>query len=308
MSSTAAQHPPTEPDAAPPSSGEPPAARVEYAPSDGSAFEPLPREHLSRLERVSVSLLEWVNRSPRRKSRFHRVIGHNDSRFIRFITRNLWELHGLENTRIPAERGMILVSNHRSFFDMYISCTVLHFRSELAGRLFFPVRAKFFYDRVLGMLLNMGISGGSMWPPIFRDPSRRHLNPLGFKQLAAVLGPGAVVGIHPEGKRGKGPDPYTLLPCRPGLGRLVEVCHPDTVVLPYFIVGLSNSFLTEVRRNFRKPGTRGEPVRIWYGEAMTAGELQALGDAQVITDAVMDKVRGLGEKDRAAWEANPRQA
>lgn len=306
MRSSAAQ--PSSPDEHPPPPSDGPAPPPAEGAETERVFRPLPREHLGRFERLSVSLLEWVNRSARRKSRIHRVIGHTDSRFIRFITRNLWELHGLENTRIPAQRGMILVSNHRSFFDMYISCTVLHFRSELAGRLFFPVRSKFFYDRVLGTLLNMMISGGSMWPPVFRDPARRYLNRLAFEQMAAVLGPGAVVGIHPEGKRGKGPDPYELLPCRPGLGRLVEVCHPDTVVLPYFILGLSNSFLTEVRRNFRRPGQRGEPVRIWYGEAITAGELQRLGDAQAITDAVMDQVRALAERDRAAREADPLQA
>lgn len=271
-------------------------------------FEPLPRAQLRGVERFSVPLLERLNRTRWLKTTVHAVVGTLDSLFVRFITGKLWEVHGIEHARIPAERGVILVSNHRSFFDMYICYSMLFFRTRLGRRLFFPVRSTFFYDRPLGLLLNLAISGGSMWPPVFRDEERRPLNRIGLKQMAAVLGPGALIGIHPEGKRGKGPDPYTLLPARAGLGRLVAECHPETVVLPFFTLGLGNSFKTEVRRNFRRPGQRGEPVRIRFGPAIPAGELQALEDPQAMTDAVMDRIRSLGEEDRAARAADPRVA
>ncbi len=271
-------------------------------------FEPMPRDQLRGVEKLSVPLIERISRTRWLKTGVHAVIGTLDSWFIRFITGKLWEVHGLEHTRIAAEHGVILVSNHRSFFDMYICCSMLHFRSRLARRLFFPVRSGFFYDKLLGLLLNMGISGGSMWPPVFRDEERRPLNRLGLRQMAAVLGPGALIGIHPEGKRGKGPDPYTLLPARAGLGRLVAECHPETVVLPYFTLGMGNSFTHEVRRNFKKAGTRGEPVRIRFAAAIRAGDLQELGDAQAMTDAVMDVIHALGQEDKAAREADPRMA
>lgn len=277
-------------------------------PEAARPFEPMPRDRLRGVERLAVPMLERLSRTRWLKSGVHGVIGTLDSWFIRFITGRLWEVHGLEHTRIQAEHGVILVSNHRSFFDMYICCSMLHFRSRLARRLYFPVRSSFFYDRVLGLLLNLGISGGSMWPPVFRDESRRDLNRIGLRQMAAVLGPGALVGIHPEGKRGKGPDPYELLPARAGLGRLVDECHPETVVLPFFTLGLGNSFTREVRRNFRKAGTRGDPVRIRFAGAIRAGDLQALGDPQAMTDAVMDVIRALGEQDRAARAADPRSA
>mgnify|MGYP001480307136 CR=1 FL=1 len=37
--------------------------------------------------------------------------------------------------------------------------------------------------------------------------------------------PGTVVGLHPEGTRGKGPDPYTFLPAQPGVGKLALVAE-----------------------------------------------------------------------------------
>lgn len=278
------------------------------APDPVAPFRPMPRDRLRGVERVSVSLLERINRSPRLKAGVHAVIGRLDSWFIRFITGRLWEVHGLEHTRVEAPRGVIMVSNHRSFFDMYLTCSMLHFESGLTKRLFFPVRSGFFYDRLLGTLLNLAISGGSMWPPVFRDEARRDLNRLGLEQLAAVLGPGALVGIHPEGRRGTGPDPYELLPVKAGLGRLIAVCHPDVMVLPYFTLGSGNRFVQEVRRNFRPPGRRGEPVRMRFGAPLRAGALQALGDPMAMTEAVMDVVRALGEEDRRARAADPRQA
>lgn len=272
------------------------------------AFEPMPRDQLRGVERLAVPLLERLNRTRWLKTGVHAVIGTLDSLFVRFITGNLWEVHGVEHARIDADQGVILVSNHRSFFDMYICYSMLRFETKLGRRLFFPVRSGFFYDRVLGLLLNLVISGGSMWPPVFREEERRGLNRIGLRQMAAVLGPGGLIGIHPEGKRGKGPDPYELLPARAGLGRLIEVCHPETVVLPFFTLGLGNSFKQEVRRNFKKAGERGEPVRIRFAEGIRAGDLQRLEDAQAMTDAVMDVIKALGAEDKAARAADPRVA
>lgn len=290
----------------PPEPAEPPVARETTAPA--RPFVPMPRDQLRGVERLAVPLFERLNRTRWLKTGVHAVVGTLDSLFIRFITGKLWEVHGIEHARIAAEHGVILVSNHRSFFDMYLCCSMLFFRTRLGRRLFFPVRSGFFYDRPLGILLNLAISGGSMWPPVFREDERRGLNRIGLQQMAAVLGPGALIGIHPEGRRGTGPDPYELLPARAGLGRLVAECHPETLILPFFTLGNDNSFTRQVRRNFRRPGQRGEPVRMRFCAGIRAGELQALGDPQAMTDAVMDRIRALGEEDRAARAADPRVA
>lgn len=261
---------------------------------------PMPREALVGVERYVVPLLERINRSVGLKRALHAIIGRADSWFIAFITGRLWRVRHLERlTGLDAAHGVILVSNHRSFFDMYLCMSMIHMRTGRVKRAFFPVRSGFFYDRWLGALLNLAISGGSMWPPVFREEERRGLNRIGLEQLAAVLGPGAFVGIHPEGRRGTGDDPYTLLPARNGVGRLVEACHPETVVLPYFILGLSNSFRREVTRNFRRRGRQGEPVRIRFGHPMRVAALREAGDANAITAQVMARIVELGAEDRA---------
>ena len=45
------------------------------------------------------------------------------------------------------------------------------------------------------------------------------LNDDALDKMVALLGrPGNVLVLHPEGTRGKGPDPYQFLPAQPGVG------------------------------------------------------------------------------------------
>ena len=69
--------------------------------------------------------------------------------------------------------------------------------------------------------------------------------------------PGSVVGIHPEGTRNKDEDPYTFLRARSGLGQVLNRCPPDTIIVPFFMCGVSSNFLYEVKRNFAAPEKRG---------------------------------------------------
>jgi 1-acyl-sn-glycerol-3-phosphate acyltransferase len=124
-----------------------------------------------------------------------------------------------------------------------------------------------------------------------------------MRQLSQVLGPGAVVGFHPEGTRNKGTDRYTLVGSRPGVGRLIQQCHPDVVVLPYFIIGMTNDFIGEVKPGLVN-GPPVEDVRILFGTPKRAGELAPQGTAQVITDRLMAEVQALGLQDRARYGAD----
>jgi len=266
------------------------------------------RTLLSPYERFSVSLLESISCRPDVKNLLQRLSRFSAS-WIALCTRNLWELRGFEPVaQLEAPQGLILVSNHRSFFDMYVCATVLHLQTQLGRRQFFPVRSSFFYDNPLGLLVQFSISTGAMWPPVFREPRRRRLNKTGVEQMAHVLSRGALVGIHPEGRRNKTDDPYKLLPPHNGVGKLIASCHPDTVVLPYFILGLSNSIAGEIRRNFRPPGKRGEPIRIEFHQPLRAGDLREQRGPKQVAQQLMSLIGELGERDRARRLANPRSA
>src|SRR5213596_2734152 len=70
---------------------------------------------------------------------------HIGSLWIYLATYNLMNVFGLENVeRADVNRPLLLVANHRSFFDMYTVSSVLFRRTRRPITLFFPVRAKFF--------------------------------------------------------------------------------------------------------------------------------------------------------------------
>ncbi len=261
----------------------------------------MPRDLLRGVERLAVPLLDGLNGPGGAKAAVQWIVRHVSARWVRACTRNLVTIDGLEPLRTLAPpNGVILVSNHRSFFDMYVVSAFLYENVGFLERLYFPVRSNFFYDHPFGVLVNLAISGGAMWPPVFRDDRRGTLNPVGLDQIAHVLTtPGAVVGIHPEGTRGKGPDPYTYLPARAGLGEIILAVPETVVIVPLFVLGLKNAFGGQVLSNFGIGAA--EPVRVRFGAPLTVGEARALGpDAASVSRAVFARVQALGEADRAA--------
>src|SRR5689334_10443236 len=74
------------------------------------------------------------------------------------------------------EDGILLVSNHRSFFDLYMLFTLLHRFTPLRQPVLCPVRSDFFYERAAGILVNLFVGGGRMFPPFFREPSKQDFN------------------------------------------------------------------------------------------------------------------------------------
>jgi 1-acyl-sn-glycerol-3-phosphate acyltransferase len=110
--------------------------------------------------------------------------------------------------------------------------------------------------------------------------------------------PGAVVGLHPEGKRSKTDDPYTLLPAQIGAGQVVHAARP--VVVPVFVLGMTNDFVRQVRSNF---DGSGEPITVSFGAPV---ELQDLLQAPArlrtykrIADRLRDEIMLLGQQQRA---------
>jgi 1-acyl-sn-glycerol-3-phosphate acyltransferase len=182
-------------------------------------------------------------------------------------------LHGGEVLRaVPGDASLVFVVNHRSFFDLFCLVWVLR-RAGVRQRLLFPVRSEFFYDHPLGPLLNLLVSGMSMFPPIFRHGRKRALNERSLERCIAELRrPGTALGFHPEGTRGRGPDPFALLPPRPGVGRVV-LGAPGVRVVPVFVFGLGNSVLDEVRRNWLSPSQH--PVHVACGPDVNLDDLRA---------------------------------
>src|SRR5438309_11851467 len=75
---------------------------------------------------------------------------HIGSLWIYLATYNLMNVFGIENVEnTDTSRPVLLVANHRSFFDMYTVSSVLFRQTRRPMELYFPVRARFFYDNPL---------------------------------------------------------------------------------------------------------------------------------------------------------------
>lgn len=228
------------------------------------------------------------------------------STWIHHFTKNLRHVHGLE--RLPAlevDQSFICVSNHRSFFDLYVITAEL-VRRGMPQRLVFPVRAHFFYDRPVGLVVNGMMSFFAMYPPIFRERDRQMLNLTSLDELSWLLAQGGVfAGLHPEGTRKLDDDPYTFLPAQPGVGRVIHGARVP--VIPVFINGLGNDILKQVKGNF--DGT-GPPVIVVYGKPIDFGELLdkpgSLRTYKRIADRTLEAIGELGQEEKAlrALESN----
>ncbi len=97
--------------------------RDDYSPPP---FEPLPRASLRGIERLSVPIGEAINTWPRLKSVADAFGYHVPRNYVTWAAHRRWQLHGLENLEtLRPKRGVILVSNHRSVFDVYVAASVV---------------------------------------------------------------------------------------------------------------------------------------------------------------------------------------
>jgi 1-acyl-sn-glycerol-3-phosphate acyltransferase len=143
-----------------------------------------------------------------------------------------------------------------------------------AKYLFFPVRSNFFYDQPLGIVVNAAVAGGAMYPPVYRQAERRALNDDALDKMAELVSkPGNVLGMHPEGTRGKGPDPYKFLPAQPGVGKLALIAKP--MVIPAFTHGLGNNILEDIKWNFGPKARTDHAVISVFGPPVDYSDLLA---------------------------------
>lgn len=231
---------------------------------------------LSPVERFALAFARAANEDPRGKwlqTRFLRGISYT---WVRACLANRMLVEGLDELMaLRPDTGVMLVSNHRSFFDQYAMLLACYMGPvHWSKRLFFPVRSNFFYDKPLGIVVNAAVAAGAMYPPIYRQNERRALNDDALDRMVEILAtPGNVLGMHPEGTRGKGPDPYVLLPAQPGVGKVALIGKP--MVIPCFIHGLGNNIVEDIKWNFGGGARREHAVITVFGSPIDYRDLLA---------------------------------
>lgn len=265
-------------------------------------MSPLPAELsalLSPAERIAYAIAARANRGNLTKRAATAYLRGFARRLVSACSSNLLHTKGVENlSALAPDRGVLVASNHRSFFDLYVISDQMLRSCAWIDSLYFPVRSEYFYTHASGTVVNASMSALAMYPPIFRDPAKRPLNEHAVKILKErCAAAGAVIGIHPEGKRGTGDDPYTLLPPKAGTGEIIF--HAQPIVLPVFLLGISNSMLGQLKGNMAKTG---DPITVCYGKPLDlsayfhrpAGHDTYLAISAAVCDAISD----LGRQER----------
>jgi len=281
------------------------APNVQLGTADPTNLDPTAEELevLSSFERFALRLTQRMNRGAWKRfwTWCQSTMGAG---WIHLSTYNIMNVYGLEHVEAASrDRPLVLVANHRSFFDMYAVSTVLFRETSWRKQLFFPVRGRFFYQSPLGLLVNLIMGWWSMYPPFFTGgdhplPEKRAFDKYSFRILSSLArtGPGNIIGFHPEGTRNKDADPYSFLRAQPGVGKLIMDARPQ--VIPVFIAGLCNSLPRQVMRNWN----REEVIRIHFGPQLDLSEHldkpDRLRTHKEIADTVMQKIAELAEQDR----------
>jgi 1-acyl-sn-glycerol-3-phosphate acyltransferase len=259
---------------------------------------------LTRLERTGLAIGRLLNEGPRGKHLQYLWNEHVGRRWVRHVIGPRVYVDNIEwLIDRPTDRGVMLALNHRSFFDAYLTTFALYQAGahRWAKRIFFPVRSNFFYERPLGVTLNLMLGAGVLYPPIFRDPAKASYTKDSVERLIRFLGePDTLVGIHPEGTRKIDDDPYTMLPAQPGVGQMALKGRP--LVVPAFINGLGNNALEDIGATFT-PGVRQRrPVIIVFGQALDYEDLKAQRPRAALykqmADRMRDAILALGPREK----------
>jgi 1-acyl-sn-glycerol-3-phosphate acyltransferase len=181
-----------------------------------------------------------------------------------------WEVHGREH--VPPTGGLIVASNHISFYDPPFIGTAL------VRELHYLAKEELFRQPVLGPLITYFNS----------IPIRRGMADLsGLHRAMECLKAGNALIVFPEGSRMRDGE---LHPGRPGVGMLAV--NTDAMILPCFISGSDRP-----NQWIWKRGTLGVsfgPARTWRDYAGgAAGETAGRALYQSVADGVMRDIAAL---------------
>lgn len=267
------------------------------------AISPTPEQWraLKPVERLNFKVANHINHSPSLRRPMARFQATFYKWWVELGTSKIVLDHGFENfKKIDPSKGVLLVVNHRTFYDQFVIAARLFRLYGPHHNIYFPVRSEFFYDNPLGLLVNIPFTMGVMYPPIVRDVRRRHWNQYATDLMAELLrDPRNMIGFHPEGTRNQGPDPYQLLPAKPGCGELIYRSNPN--VVPVFLQGFK-SIWHMLRQNLsnsndKKPMVHmvmGEPLDFSYELKLEASKKTHL----LISRKVMEVIADLSQRER----------
>ncbi|MFH1367539.1 MAG: lysophospholipid acyltransferase family protein [Elusimicrobiota bacterium] len=169
-----------------------------------------------------------------------------------------WEIKGQEN--IPADGGVIIAPNHRSYADPPLT------GSAMERPLHFMAKEELFGIPVLGFLINRTNA----------FPVNRGAGDVGaFKTALNLLENGETVLVFPEGTRAKDVD---FRPAKQGAGMLA--CRAQVPVVPARIFG------NEKIGKFRK-------IRVIFGKPLHPPKEYTKDDYGEFSEAVMDEIKKL---------------
>lgn len=283
------------PDVPPPASNDP-------EPDTAPALLALP--DLSRLtlrERMILRFLHAINTRPQLK-RLGQLWSHTAFNWggWLFFNRVMVVTHPERLTAVKPETPLLLLANHRTFWDMFVLSLIQYRLTRHIRAGYFPVRSSFFYEKFSGVFINLLFSGGSMYPPIFRDRRRGRLNLQMMEHIARLAGrPRVVIGYHPEGTRNRDTSPYELLPGRSGTGRLLLAAWKNGAhILPVFMHELDpwlpRQLWNNIRRHTRLNVVIGEPLDL----ADLADKPTNAATFHAVTALTMKRLAALASEER----------
>jgi 1-acyl-sn-glycerol-3-phosphate acyltransferase len=243
---------------------------------------------LTAFERFAVRVMRWANTA--------RITAFWQRRVLVPVFGLIFDkravAYGLEHVPEDPQARILMVANHRTFFDLFCLGWILLVRKKLPQSVSFPVRANFFYENPLGLGICLILSGGSMYPPFFRHAEKKNVNRDMMDGLIAHLQePSQIVGFHPEGTRSTTDNPYQLLPAKPGAGQLALRARP--IVVPAFISGMGNSFWGELTSKKPIIAVFGPPIEL----PETEGELR-LSHYKKVSDLFNERIAALGAQEK----------
>ncbi|MFQ5604057.1 MAG: lysophospholipid acyltransferase family protein [bacterium] len=257
---------------------------------------------LKFIERVNFKVTDFINRSHWLRRPLIKIQSTFSKSWIELVTSRIVKDHGFENfKKIDPSRAVLLVANHRSFFDQFVITARLFQLYGAHHHIYFPIRANFFYDNPLALLVNLTVTLGVMYPPFVREGKRRQWNLYAMDLLVDILShPDNFVGFHPEGTRNQSPDPYALLPGKPGCGELIYRARPN--VVPVFLQGFPSSVWKMLRQNLSFNQETEPVVHMVMGEPMKFDEELNFTPSRKtylsLSKKVMTRIQQLGEEER----------
>ena len=279
------------------------------------SFQPTPEQWqaLQPVERFNFKVTHSMNSSSIIRPILTKIAVVLGGRSVEIATSNIVLDHGFENfEKIDPNKGVLLVVNHRTFYDQFVIYARLLRLFGTHRNAYFPVRANFFYDNPLGLFVTLPFALGGMYPPIIRDKKRLLWNQYATDLMAELVkSPANMLGFHPEGTRNRGSDPYTLLPGKPGCGELIFRSNPN--VVPVFLQGFMKSPFKMVQKNW---SNSAEPlVHMVMGEPLDFSEEHKLEENRktflLISKKVMNAIGELAKREqeiRAKFEGKAQEA